>query len=478
MRRPVNSPYTISTEFGEKDSNALFGYHSGVDYAVPSGREVYAPVAGTVTYASYHNVRGNMVGIFDGQFTHRLMHNSQFRVKVGDKVTEGQLVALSGTTGLSTGPHVHWDIINRNTMDATAFGDFIDPFEWLNGKYIAPLPPSQPTPVQDVLQPWQRRTTPYGNGVNRREAPSVNAKLLEEFIQPNDVFDFKGYVVGEAYSGNNIWFVGRYGTPTYFWSGAFTDPGTSGLPNLTDELFPKKPEPTPVEQPYSFTKDLDVVTEVIPANNKNFQKGNFPTTPSKVVIHDFGTDGKDTVTSTVNWFQNPASETSAHFVVSGKRIIQMVSLSDRAWHAGSNGNAYIGIETDPKQDPDTIESVNKLLNAIEAKYGYRPTPIKHSEIMKTACGDDVDLANYEKKEPLPVETPPAPVPTPDNNPVRPKVKAAGIAGLLLTVALGVLNVLYPGNTPTEVDVAPAVAAVTTLVAFGAAYFKRDGLSPK
>lgn len=133
MRRPVNSPYTITTEFGVKDSYALFGYHSGVDYAVPSGRAIYAPTKGVVSNI-VSNTGGNMVVIYDGQFYHRLMHNSRFSVPNGAHVYEGQKVAEAGTTGLSTGPHCHWDI-NRRGNTAKAFSDFISPADWLAGKY-------------------------------------------------------------------------------------------------------------------------------------------------------------------------------------------------------------------------------------------------------------------------------------------------------------------------------------------------------
>lgn len=126
MRRPVDVPYTITTEFGEPSSYSLYGKHSGVDYAVPTGRAVYAPVAGKVVYARNHRVRGMQVVIFDGQYYHRLMHNSQFRVTEGQQVSEGQVVALSGSTGLSTGPHVHWDI-NTFGIDTTSWSQFVSP---------------------------------------------------------------------------------------------------------------------------------------------------------------------------------------------------------------------------------------------------------------------------------------------------------------------------------------------------------------
>lgn len=133
MRRPVNSPYTITTEFGVPDSYAKFGRHSGVDYAVPLNRPVYAPVSGQLTNV-VSPTGGNMVVIKDNQgFTHRLMHNNSFSRGNG-AVNEGDQVALAGTTGLSTGVHSHWDI-NKEGTYPTSFSSFINPADWLAGKY-------------------------------------------------------------------------------------------------------------------------------------------------------------------------------------------------------------------------------------------------------------------------------------------------------------------------------------------------------
>jgi len=126
-RLPVNQPYTITTQFGVPDSNARFGRHSGIDYAVPLNRPVYAPASGTLT-----NIKsvtgGNMVQIFDGQYYHRLMHNNSFSRSDG-RVNEGDEVAKAGTTGLSTGVHSHWDVASQ--ASPTAFSQFIDPNIWL-----------------------------------------------------------------------------------------------------------------------------------------------------------------------------------------------------------------------------------------------------------------------------------------------------------------------------------------------------------
>lgn len=135
-RRPVNSPYTITTEFGVPDSYAKFGRHSGVDYAVPLNRPIYAPTSGQLTNI-VSPTGGNMVVIKDDQgLTHRLMHNNSFSRGNG-RVNEGDQVALAGTTGLSTGVHSHWDI-NREGTYPTSFAAFINPADWLAGSTNAP----------------------------------------------------------------------------------------------------------------------------------------------------------------------------------------------------------------------------------------------------------------------------------------------------------------------------------------------------
>ena len=97
----------------------------------------------------------------------------------------------------------------------------------------------------------------------------------------------------------------------------------------------------------------------------------------------------------------------------------MVSIKDRAYHAGPNGNNFIGIETDPAQDQDTINSTISVLKELKDKYGYQLALMEHNQIMQTLCGDDVDLANYDIgfKPPEPPITPPEP----EKPPVEPPV---------------------------------------------------------
>lgn len=288
---------------------------------------------------------------------------------------------------------------------------------WWHIKTTPPPPPA--------INSNQRKVGP--DGVKYRKEPNTNSGLLitevihDGIVDGGQIANLLGFVRGQEVDGNNTWFKGYSGG--YMWSGAFDDPSTNGLNDLTPAAPPvTPPAPTPT---YNFTKDLACVTEVIPAHTNNFMFGNFPDKPEKAVIHDFGTLGVNTYQSAVNWFKSPNAEVSAHFVVSGKKITQMVSLKDRAYHAGTNGNSFIGIETDPAQDQDTINSARTLLKELKAKYGYQLALVEHNQIpgAKTACGDDVDLANYDitpVEPPKPTDPPTTPVdpPKPVETPVN------------------------------------------------------------
>ncbi len=86
-------------------------FHSGLDIAAPEGREIRAVQRGTVTYAQRHPGYGNMVEIThpDGIVT-RYAHASRLHVRVGDVVDTGEAIADVGSTGQSTGPHLHFEV--------------------------------------------------------------------------------------------------------------------------------------------------------------------------------------------------------------------------------------------------------------------------------------------------------------------------------------------------------------------------------
>lgn len=93
--------------------------HSGVDWGCPTGTTVYASCGGTVIQAAYSGGYGNVVVIShpDGRMT-RYAHNSKLLVHAGQHVEQGEPIALSGSTGRSTGPHVHFELyINGSAVN-------------------------------------------------------------------------------------------------------------------------------------------------------------------------------------------------------------------------------------------------------------------------------------------------------------------------------------------------------------------------
>jgi murein DD-endopeptidase MepM/ murein hydrolase activator NlpD len=108
---PVNG--RVSSPFGHRVAPIAGATtnHPGVDIAVPLGTPVKAPENAIVQKVSKNNVAGLYINLGNGKgvLMHRLLHLSKAKVKVGDVVKQGEIIALSGSTGLSTGPHLHWE---------------------------------------------------------------------------------------------------------------------------------------------------------------------------------------------------------------------------------------------------------------------------------------------------------------------------------------------------------------------------------
>lgn len=111
----VTSPYGYRTHPILKTKKL----HTGVDLAVPSGSKIVAANAGKVILAKYNGGYGNCVIIdHGGKISTLYAHNSKLLVKEGDVVARGDVIAKSGSTGLSTGPHLHFEVrVNGNHTD-------------------------------------------------------------------------------------------------------------------------------------------------------------------------------------------------------------------------------------------------------------------------------------------------------------------------------------------------------------------------
>lgn len=104
-------------------------FHGGIDLAAASGEPVYAPQAGLVMFSGTYGGYGNVVVLNHGNALFTLYgHNSQILVKAGDMVYRGQVISKVGSTGRSTGPHLHFEVHHN--------GQYVNPVTYLT--YLQP----------------------------------------------------------------------------------------------------------------------------------------------------------------------------------------------------------------------------------------------------------------------------------------------------------------------------------------------------
>jgi murein DD-endopeptidase MepM/ murein hydrolase activator NlpD len=123
---PLTGEFRDNAPFGQRRSYSggpFNSYHTGHDFGADKGEPVVAPAAGTVVMAEPLKVRGKVVimdhglGVLSG-----FWHLSQIDVTVGQHVDRGEVVGLVGNSGVSTGPHLHWEMRVR--------GIPVDPLQW------------------------------------------------------------------------------------------------------------------------------------------------------------------------------------------------------------------------------------------------------------------------------------------------------------------------------------------------------------
>ncbi|MBN7120373.1 murein DD-endopeptidase MepM [Erwinia billingiae] len=122
MRFPTVKQYRVSSNFNPRRVNPVTGRiapHKGVDFALPIGTPVLAVGDGEVIVSKRSGGAGNYVAIRHGrQYMTRYMHMQKLLVKPGEKVKRGERIGLSGSTGRSTGPHLHFEIwINNQAVN-------------------------------------------------------------------------------------------------------------------------------------------------------------------------------------------------------------------------------------------------------------------------------------------------------------------------------------------------------------------------
>jgi len=104
--------------------------HKGIDLAAPSGSPVYATADGLIARAEWYSTYGNYIQIeHGGEMQTRYAHLSAYAVMAGDRVRKGDLIGYVGSTGRSTGPHLHYEV--------RVAGEAVDPTPYLAGELSA-----------------------------------------------------------------------------------------------------------------------------------------------------------------------------------------------------------------------------------------------------------------------------------------------------------------------------------------------------
>jgi murein DD-endopeptidase MepM/ murein hydrolase activator NlpD len=147
---PVTSPY------GQRGGGAKTkGFHAGLDFGAKLGTKVYAHDSGVVTIVGNGGGYGNYIEIDHGSYRTRYAHLKQISVSRGQKVSGGTVIGLSGNTGNSTGPHLHFEVL-------------------VNGKKVNPAPYLQGATSGT---PGSKTTTPTGSGLSSQDINSLISSL-------------------------------------------------------------------------------------------------------------------------------------------------------------------------------------------------------------------------------------------------------------------------------------------------------------
>lgn len=128
--RPIRSGW-MSSRYGKRTDpfTGKSAWHNGVDFAGKDGSDIIAIGSGVVTWSGKRYGYGLMVEINHGQgYVTRYAHARELLVKVGDVIAKGQTIARMGSSGRSTGPHVHFEVIKK--------GKSVDPARYVNRRAL------------------------------------------------------------------------------------------------------------------------------------------------------------------------------------------------------------------------------------------------------------------------------------------------------------------------------------------------------
>ncbi len=197
---PVDLPVAgeITADFSDPDYLARFGTeHAGVDIAVPQNTPAVATIEGEVKFAGWNDEGyGNLIILQNGDYTTYYGHLEKIQVKEGERISKGQIIGLTGNTGNSTGPHIHYEVRYMGEPMNIMVGNGDEVYISGDGTCDPKLPPPPFITAGDTLQV-------VGSGAYR----VTHAELLPEDRAPGwhgRVFGFVRNVYGAGKAGTEV----------------------------------------------------------------------------------------------------------------------------------------------------------------------------------------------------------------------------------------------------------------------------------
>ncbi|MBG9783588.1 peptidoglycan DD-metalloendopeptidase family protein [Shouchella lehensis] len=188
-------PFRMTSPFGMRTHpiTGVRSMHNGVDWAAPSGTPIPAQAGGKVSFAGVAGGYGNLIRIVSGMFERYYAHNLRNLVKQGDTVQAGQTIGLTGSTGQSTGPHVHYEVrkngrpIDPNSVAASggAGGASGNIRQWIEQAIAATgVPKSWLAPLTTIAQKESGGNPRAINGWDSNARRGTPSKGLMQTIDP------------------------------------------------------------------------------------------------------------------------------------------------------------------------------------------------------------------------------------------------------------------------------------------------------
>jgi hypothetical protein len=202
VRLPFNGDYPIIQRFNDaccRASYAQFGMngHNGIDYGLPAGTEVLAAHSGTAFVKSDPPGFGNYIEVQNNEIKTTYAHLSKTNVANGQYVSEGQHIGLSGNTGNSSGPHLHFGLKPINPDNNNGFFGAVDPQPYLDNSKGNDMTKNQATDLALYVRLAAGATVAEAKASSAYDVehiladPGYAAALAKQIYGLNELFRYK-----------------------------------------------------------------------------------------------------------------------------------------------------------------------------------------------------------------------------------------------------------------------------------------------